>query len=295
AGLDMGDRCWLFAREVRNGSIGTPSSSSASPYAHQRADLKTGAPTPPTHLLTAECISAGDVVTRTQSLFHSLGLSALFIDERPLVNESRTLALALNGLQNLAVWPRINNVSTDYISLPGGLTWDGRNSRWLNLKCAVVRFTKNKLGAGIEQSVVFFEEGSQTKFVPCISCNRFETIDRVVREFLTPAEGVVEIVNGAVRQTPALLLPSSAPGIAPILEQVDAHHITGSERAKSADGTLGDYVDACENHLLLANGYSKLAEIVCGHQPDLSPPRIMLFENTRRSQIIMARRNRAAE
>jgi len=96
------------------------------------------------------------------------------------------------------------------------------------------------------------------------ACNRFETIDRVVREFLTPAEGVVEIVNGAVRETPALLLPLRVPGQPPILKLVDAHHVTGSERAKSADGSLGDYVDGCENHLLLANGYAKLAEIVGG-------------------------------
>ena len=27
--------------------------------------------------------------------------------------------------------------------------------------------------------------------------------------------------------------------------------------------SLGDYVDGCENHLLLADGYSKLAEIIC--------------------------------
>src|SRR6185369_9091278 len=110
--------------------------------------------------------------------------------------------------------------------------WDGPNKRWRNLKCAVVRFTRNKLGAGIGQTIVFFEEGGQTKFVPCIECNRFETIDRVVREFLTPAEGVVEIVNGKVRETPALLLPRQTPGCPPILAIVDAHLITGSEREK---------------------------------------------------------------
>jgi len=184
------------------------------------------------------------------------------------VNESRTIALALNGLQGLTDWPKVPNVNDAYISLPGGLTWDGRNSRWLNLKCAVVRFTKNKLGAGIEQGIVFFEEGGQTRFVPMISCNRFETIDRVVREFLTPMEGVVEVVNGKVREVPALLLPRKVPGSPPILETVDAHFITGSEREKEADGTMGEYVDQAENHFLLANGYSKLSEIICtGNRP----------------------------
>jgi len=214
-------------------------------------------------LLAAHRIAAGDVVAQAQAHFQRLGLSALFIDERPLVNESRTIALALNGLQSLANWPRITNPNDAYITLPGGLTWDGKNARWLNLKCAVVRFTKNKLGAGIEQTIVFFEEGGQTKFVPCIACNRFETIDRAVREFLTPAEGVVEVVKGKVRETPAMLMPRITPGHSPILDTVEAHLITGSEREKEEDGTLGDYVDGCENHFMLADGYSALAQIVC--------------------------------
>jgi hypothetical protein len=270
-GLDMGDRCWLLAREVEPA-------------------------TQTKRLLAAERISAGDVVGRAQSLFTRLNLSALFIDERPLVNESRTIALALNGLQALTVWPRIADVHNDYVTLPGGLTWDGKNSRWLNLKCAVVRFTKNKLGAGIEQTVVFFEEGGQTKFVPCIACNRFETIDRVVREFLTPSEGVVDVVNGKVRENPAMLLPRLTPGHPPILDTVDAHFIAGSEREKEADGTLGDYVDACENHLLLANGYSKLSELICGgDQAKFSAPPIYVFPNTRSSRIIAGRQNRTIE
>ncbi len=267
-GMDMGDRCWFFAREVH-------------PDGQRR-------------LLGAERITAGDVVARGQSLFAKHGLSALFIDERPLVNESRTLALALNGLQTLAVWPRIPNVNDAYITLPGGLTWDGPNKRWLNLKCAVVRFTRNKLGAGIGQTVVFFEEGGQTKFVPCIECNRFETIDRPVREFLTPAEGVIDVVNGKVREVPAMLLPRQTPGHPPILDTLDAHLVTGSERGTNPDGTLGDYVDQCENHLLLANGYSKLAEIIGGSVGQFSPARFVV-PSGRRAEVITNRRNQAIE
>ena len=266
-GLDMGDRCWLFARE-NDGQQN--------------------------RLLAAERMSAGDVVARGQSLFERLGLSALFIDERPLVNESRTLALALNGLQGLTNWPRIPNVNDAYITLPGGLTWDGPNKRWLNLKCAVVRFTRNKLGSGIGQNIVFFEEGGQTKFVPCIECNRFETIDRAVREFLTPTEGVVEVAHGKVRETPALLLPRQTPGCPPILATVDAHLIAGSEREKEADGTLGDYVDQCENHFMLADGYSKLAEIVCGSKEVFSCGKISV-PSGRRAQLLASRRNRSIQ
>ncbi len=245
AGLDMGDRCWFFAREVDS-----------------KAQTR--------RLLAADRFNAGDVVASAISRFHTLGLSALFIDERPLVNEARSIALALNGLQSLTHWPRIANERDAYVTQPGGLTWDGKNSRWRNLKCAVVRFTKNKLGAGIEQGIAFFEEGGQTKFVPLISCNRFESIDRVVREFLTPTEGVVEVVNGKIRENPALLLPRMTPGHPPILDLVDAHLVTGSEREKETDGSLGDYVDGCENHFLLADCYSKLAEIIC--EKSKSPP-----------------------
>ncbi len=267
AGLDMGDRCWLFSREAGS---------------------------PATRLLAAERISAGDVVARAIARFEQLGLSALFIDERPLVNEARTIALALNGLQSLPCWPHIPNPQVAYITLPGGLTWDGRNSRWLNLKCAVVRFTKSKLGAGIEQTMVFFEEGGQTKFVPCIACNRFETIDRAVREFLTPTEGVVEVLQGKVRETPAMLLPRRTPGHPPTLDTLEAHLITGSERELAADGTPGDYVDGCENHFLLADGYSALAAVVCGgDQNRFAPGRIITFEHTRQSRIIAGHADRS--
>jgi hypothetical protein len=283
-GLDMGDRCWMFAREIVGGT------SYASPHITDKiiSGTRVTRPSECRRLLHAEKISAGDVVGRTIQLFHQMGLSALLVDERPLVNEARTIALALNGLQDLAQWPRVPDARDAYVTLPGGLTWDGRNSRWLNLKCAVVRFTKTKLGAGIQQSIVFFEEGGQTKFVPCIECNRFETIDRVVREFLTPEEGVIDVLSEGraprdpnqgvaelrppkimqeprptIRQMPMMLLPRMDSGHAPILDTVEAHLITGSEREKLPDGSLGDYVDGCENHFLLADGYSKLAEIIC--------------------------------
>ncbi|HEY1663760.1 MAG TPA: phage terminase large subunit family protein [Verrucomicrobiae bacterium] len=301
AGLDMGDRCWFWAREIAQncGSTRVSRVVSGVPLETSRSSqvgrVTPCAPEPPSRaaggehspgrgsarLLAAEKMSAGDVVGRTIVLFKRMGLSALFIDERPLVNESRTIALALNGLQDLTQWPKVPEAGDAYVTLPGGLTWDGKNSRWLNLKCAVVRFTKNKLGAGIRQSIVFFEEGGQTKFVPCIECNRFETIDRVVREFLTPTEGVVEVLSEgralrdpnqdsspAIRQIPMMLLPRMTPEHSPILDTVEAHLITGSEREKAADGSQGDYVDACENHFLLADGYSKLAEIICtGSRP----------------------------
>ena len=245
AGLDMGDRCWYLCRETANGG-----------------DKR---------VVNAAQIAIGDVVGRVINLFASDDVSTLFIDERPAVSEARTLALALNGLTELTTWPKVDWKSKEaHVSLPGGLTWDGRNQKWIGLRCAVVRFTKNQLGAGIEQGAVEFQENGMTKFVPVIACNRFETIDRVVRELLTPAESVIEVVRNAlgvnaVRTDPALRLPMMVPGAPKILEVIDAHFLAGSQRVKDdKTGELGEYIDGVDNHLLFANGYSALAETIGG-------------------------------
>jgi hypothetical protein len=246
AGLDTGDRCWYLAREIANAG-----------------DKR---------LVNAAQIALGDVVARVRHLCAADGVSTLFIDERPAVAEARTLALLLNGLGELeqGSWPQVVDwkARDTYISLPGGLVWDGRQQKWLNLRCAVVRFTKNQLGAGIEQGAAEFEESGVTKFVPMIACNRFESIDRVVREFLTPTENVIEAVPGpagrnVIRQEPAMRLPRRVPGANGILETIDSHFLAGSQREKDEKtGEVGDYLDDIQNHLLLANAYSGLAETI---------------------------------
>lgn len=243
AGLDTGGRCWLCTREIFG-------------PAEKR-------------IVAVDKIALGDLVARVQALWAARELSGLFIDENPAVDEARTLALIFNGLSNLDKWPKVDWKDKEaYVSLPGGLIWDGRNQVWKNLKCAVVRFTKRALGMGIEHGAVEFTQGGQEKFVPFIAVNRFETIDRVIKEFLTPAENVIEVVdlNGkrTVRQQPAIRLPRRVPGAPPILETLDEHLLIGSQRAKDPKtGELEDYVDGCENHFLLADGYSGLAEAVC--------------------------------
>jgi hypothetical protein len=253
-GLDMGDQCWFLVRE------------------RESAMRK--------RLTFAAKIPAGDIIQRAVGLYHTIGLSALFIDQRPLVSQSRSIALELNGLSGLTMWPEAPSPSNRdaYITLENGLTWDGGNRRWRNLKCAVVRFDKKKVGAGIEHDFDIFDEGGMTKFVPLINVNRFETIDRVVREFLTPAESVVEVIGGAVRETPSLLLPGKA-GNDTIPALIEAHLITGSERVKEKDGTLGDYVDQCANHLLLSDGYSALAEMEVGERIERNAGEIKAFQH----------------
>jgi len=243
AGLDTGDRCWFFLRETESAAV--------------------------KRCARCDQLALGDVVHRVRALCESQGVGCLFIDERPAVSEARTLALLLNGLDSLDRWPRFDWLDREaYVSLPGGLTWDGRNRRWLNLRCALVRFSRKSLGAGIEQTGAEFTEGAQTKFVPLIECNRFETIDRAVREFLTHEENVLEVVNVGdaklVRQEPSMRLPRRVPGAPGVLETLDAHLLTGSQRTKDEKtGELGDYVDGCDNHFLLADAYSALAETVC--------------------------------
>ncbi|HEV2691401.1 MAG TPA: hypothetical protein VG347_00745 [Verrucomicrobiae bacterium] len=242
AGLDTGGRCWLYTREI-----------------HSPSEKR---------CVAVDKIALGDLVARVQLLWQARGLSALMIDENPAVDEARTLALIFNGLAELKNWPRVDFKSKDSSFSMGGLSWDGSRQQWRGLKCAVVRFSKKQLGMGIEQGAVEFTEGGQTKFVPMIACNRFESIDRVVKEFLTPSENVIEVVEiggkRTVRQLPTMRLPVRVPGSPGILEALDEHLLTGSQRAKEEKtGELGDYVDKCDNHFLLADTYSGLAE-VCG-------------------------------
>ena len=242
AGLDTGGRCWLYTREI-----------------HSPAEKR---------CVAVDKIALGDMVSRVQSLWAARGISALMIDENPAVDEARTLALIFNGLAELQYWPRVDFKSKDSSFSMGDLSWDGSRQQWRGLKCAVVRFSKKQLGMGIEQGAVEFTEGGQTKFVPLIACNRFESIDRVVKEFLTPAENVIEVVavdgKRSVRQSPTMRLPLRPAGAPGILEALDEHLLAGSQRAKEdKTGELGDYVDKCDNHFLLADAYSALAE-VCG-------------------------------
>jgi hypothetical protein len=273
-GLDTGRRCWFFARKMH------------------APDVK--------QVLHVEQVPLGNVVEHVTALFRTLGLHALFIDQAPATDEARTLALRLNGLEGLKNWPPAPKDKNGYITFPSGLRWNGSAQRWENLRCAVVAFTKRRLGAGISHGFDIFEKGSQTMFVPLIEANRFETIDRVVREFLTPTENVSEVIfapdeKSYVRLDPAMRLPPKGRGQPPIHETLDEHLLAGSERVELRGGSLGDYVDGCENHLLLANAYSGLAELEAGmrHLQNVEP--VQVFENTRRSQILSSRATRQVD
>lgn len=235
AGLDMGDRCYLYVREIQDPAC--------------------------KRLIYATTVPAADVVTRMVALGNQNLWDALFIDQRPLIQESRGIALALNGLASLTYWPAVPKRSDEYVSA-GHIQWNGSKQRWRNLKCAVVRFDKKKPGMGIDHGFDVFSESGMDKWVPLINCNRDESVDRVVREFLTPDEGVQEVILGhGLRVTPAMLLPV---GNTPVLTQVEEHLIAGSERERNEKtGEMGSYVDGIANHFLFADAYSSLAEQQC--------------------------------
>jgi hypothetical protein len=230
-GLDTGNSCWFIAREVTS-------------EVEKR-------------VIHAEDIPLGGVVNRAVTLFHKIGLTALFIDARPAVNEARMITYILNGLEGIK-WPVVPDPDNKRIKFPGGLEWNGEKGEWVNLRCAVVEFTR-KPGMGIVQKIGQDAADGITKFFPIIQCSRFDTIDRVISEFLTPAENIYRTHNGNVYQEPVMLLPRRVDGCDKIIETMDRHFITGSARDE-VDGEKGDYVDKCDNHLLLANAYSGLAE-----------------------------------
>ena len=238
AGLDTGNRCWFICREVLSESE---------------------------KLITwAEQIPLSQMVARTTALFYRLGISCLAIDANPAVDEARALCYRLNGLEGID-WQQFNGRPADArLQFPGGLVWDGANKRWEGLRCFVVEFAV-KQGGGIVHKLGLDPQGGFNRLYPVIQANRYESIARVVNEFLTPAENVVRVVNGKLVEEPVMRLPRREAGSPPIVETLDMHLMTGSKRTTAADGEVRDYVDGCENHLVLGDAYSGLSEMVGGH------------------------------
>jgi len=74
------------------------------------------------------------------------------------------------------------------------------------------------------------------------------------------------VVEGELIESPLIRLPRNAPGTPPVVAEMDRHFMVGSERDEK-----GEYVDGCENHFLLANSYSALAEqIGAGVRPKVA-------------------------
>jgi hypothetical protein len=193
-------------------------------------------------------------------------VNTLFVDAGPLRDLARDLCFLLNGLTGFRPAP-IPDPERAVIHFSGGLVWDGANQRWRGLRCAAVEFTL-KEGKGVVHKLGITQDGL---LYPVIACNRDETIERVVNELLTTAENVIEVIDGKLRTTPSIRLPQRGVATPKIIDAFDAHVVSGSRRERDERGHAEHFVDGCENHLLLSNAYSALAESVCEHPIALPP------------------------
>jgi hypothetical protein len=217
----------------------------------------------------AELIASGNAPSRVPLLMDVLGISCLFMDAGGEPDLTKRLVLALNGLQNYLppVMPRTELVRSRLGNLGVGLSWDGERAQWRGIRAAAVLFVAGE-ARGCEQTVGFTQEGH---IYPLIKCNRSESIQTAVNDFLTPKEGVIEMVAGnrqaqmadgkMVRTARRVKLPQTyiGPGVS---QAVLDGHLLNLRKEKDSRTGAEDWVDQVENHLGLAKTYARLAATV---------------------------------
>ena len=141
------------------------------------------------------------------------------------------------------------------------MSWDGERAKWRGLRAAAVLFVAGE-AKGIEQSVGFTQEG---RIYPLVKCNRAESIQTAVNDFLTPAEGVIEMVGAdggkAVRTLRRARLPQTyiGPGVS---QAVLDGHLLNLRKERDPRTQQEDWIEGVENHLGLAKCYARLAATV---------------------------------
>lgn len=231
-GVDTGDRLWFFAREVE------------SPTCKRVA--------------WAEQISPTHATERIPQLFAACGLSCLFIDIGNEREMARKIVMAVNGIMDAP--PVRDERRKSRVDFGNGLVWDGERGEWRGLKAACVEFS-GRPGCGIVHELRTTQEGLA---YPVIRANRDETIQRAIDELLTYEDGLLHVVDGKIRTEPVMRLPSSQPGCAAAVPVIARHIIGGSRKAAGSDGKTLSFIDKVENHYLLADAYSALAETALG-------------------------------
>ena len=128
---------------------------------------------------------------------------------------------------------------------------------------------------GVEQTIGFTQEGL---IYPLLKCQRSESIQTAVNDFLTPAQGVVELLDAtpvtgdwgakSVRQAPRARLPQTCigPGVsAAVLEG----HLLNLRKERDPRTGREDWIAGVENHLGLAKTYARLAQTLAeaDHRP----------------------------
>jgi hypothetical protein len=236
AGMDMGPRCWFWCDEIQS-----PLVSAA---------------------LWVELIASGNVTTRVPLLMHALGIDVIFADAGGEPDLTKRLVLALNGLDEYTPpqMPRADLLKSHLSNLGVGLTWDGAKGKWSGIRAAAVLFTSGE-AKGIEQTVGFTQDG---KIYPLMKCNRGESIQTAVNDFLSPASGVLEFVGvegkKALRELPRARLPQTYIGAGITQATLDSHLLNLRKERDTKTG-VEDWIEGVENHLGLAKVYARLATI----------------------------------
>ena len=239
AGMDMGPRCWLWVDEVQSAMASA--------------------------CIWAELIASGNATTRLPLLMGALGVQCVFLDAGGEPDLTKRLVLALNGLDNYSppVLPKTELLKSRLGNLGVGLSWDGERARWKGIRAAAVLFVAGE-ARGIEQTIGFTQEG---RIYPLIKCNRSESIQTAVNDFLTPQEGVLELVNaeGGLRNGDKVLrtvrrarLPNTYIG-AGVSQAVFDGHLLNLRKEKDPRTGAEDWIEGVENHLGLAKTYARLA------------------------------------
>ncbi len=242
-GMDTGPRCWLWCDEILSPE-GSP-------------------------MVWAEMVASGRAAARVKLLYELLGLSCVFMDAGGEPELTASLVLALNGLDSYSppVMPAAELKKQQLTNIGSGLSWDGSKGRWTGIRAAAVAFSVRQ-ASGIIQDVGITVDG---KIYPLIKVNRAEAIQMAVNDFLTPSNGVVELVKSAdgkmaVRQAPRARLPTTYIGAGATQSVVDTHL---QNLRKTRDPRTGeeDWADQVENHLGLAKVYARLAAMVATAAP----------------------------
>ena len=242
AGMDMGPRCWMWI----NG-VATPLLSA---------------------LTWAEMVPSGKAAARCGELREAGVFDCIFLDAGGEPELTKNIVLALNGLADW-VPPQVpaNELLGMTFSWPNGLSWNPAIGQWRGLKAAAVEFSMRE-GAGIVQTIGRTQDG---RIYPLIKCNRAESIQAFVNDFLTPVEGVLQqVAELGLRRLPRQRLPENAIG-AGVSGTLLATHLQNLRKVRSAAGNE-DWADGVENHLGLAGCYARLAAVVGAGSVNIAAP-----------------------
>jgi hypothetical protein len=189
------------------------------------------------------------------------------------------------------VIPRNDLMRSQLSNLGIGASWDGGRGRWSGIKCAAVLFVAGE-AKGIEQTIGFTQEG---RIYPLIKCNRSESIQTAVNDFLTPVDGVLEMVGAegkkAPRPLPRARLPHTYIGAGVSQALLDGH-LLNLRKERDVKTGQEDWVEGVENHLGLAKTYARLAQTQ-GSIPVAARVPLLVFSNTRQSRAVASRADRS--